>query len=366
MSVMALIIIPSQFRTCDRWKPLPYVWSLVGGRSYSWRTIYHHCDPCFDTDLLECITGGTPVLLAGDLNAKHKDWNSRLDSQIGVLLREFPSTNSCIVHGPNSPTTIPSCPTVTPEVLDIVVVKDFVLPVNLTVCSAISSDHFPVTVDLRSRSYLQTLPDRPSLKRVDWTHFQDHLSDRLNGNPRVYSFVYIDARLDRLANAIHEAISASAQKSQTAKQPLVSILPMILVNIREKNRLRRQWQIDRDSATKNRVNRLQRWIAIELKEWRNTQWADTIESLNPEDQSSWKMTKRVMRIPGGGSSTLLSLFGTVVRCCYFHYIFKISETNLSSPALLLFKAVSSLETRSLMSVSAMFCKALCFYEKCVF
>ena len=27
------------------------------------------------------------------------------------------------------------------------------------------------------------------------------------------------------------------------------------------------------------------------------QRADTIESLNPEDQSLWKMTKRVMRIP---------------------------------------------------------------------
>ena len=40
-----------------------------------------------------------------------------------------------------------------------------------------------------------------------------------------------------------------------------------------------------------------RWIAIELKEWRNAQWADTIESLNPKDQSLWKMTNRVMWIP---------------------------------------------------------------------
>ena len=93
------------------------------------------------------------------------------------------------------------------------------------------------------------------------------------------------------------SISATGPKSQPAKQPLVSIPPTILANIREKNRLRRQWQIVRYPATKNRVNLLQRWIVIELKEWRNVQWADTIESLNPEDQSLWKMTKRVMRIP---------------------------------------------------------------------
>ena len=34
-----------------------------------------------------------------------------------------------------------------------------------------------------------------------------------------------------------------------------------------------------------------------LNEWRNDQWSATLESLNPEDQSLWKMTKRVMRVP---------------------------------------------------------------------
>jgi hypothetical protein len=56
----------------------------------------------------------------------------------------------------------------------------------------------------------------------------------------------IDARLDVLTSAIHETMSASAPKSQTAKQPNISILPMILVNIQVENRLRRQWQIDRE------------------------------------------------------------------------------------------------------------------------
>jgi hypothetical protein len=55
----------------------------------------------------------------------------------------------------------------------------------------------------------------------------------------------IDARLDELTSAIHESMSASA-----AKQPLVTIPPTILVNICEKNSLRRQW-IDRDPDTKN-------------------------------------------------------------------------------------------------------------------
>ena len=67
--------------------------------------------------------------------------------------------------------------------------------------------------------------------------------ERLNGNPRVDSVEDIDARLDELTNAIHEAMAASAPKRQPAKQPLVSIHPTILANILEKNRLRRQYRL---------------------------------------------------------------------------------------------------------------------------
>jgi hypothetical protein len=38
-------------------------------------------------------------------------------------------------------------------------------------------------------------------------------------------------------------------------------------------------------------------VTYRLNEWRNEQWSDTVESLDSEDQSLWKMTKRVMRVP---------------------------------------------------------------------
>jgi hypothetical protein len=34
-----------------------------------------------------------------------------------------------------------------------------------------------------------------------------------------------------------------------------------------------------------------------LNEWQNEEWSDTLESLDSEDQSLCKMTKRVMRVP---------------------------------------------------------------------
>jgi hypothetical protein len=38
-------------------------------------------------------------------------------------------------------------------------------------------------------------------------------------------------------------------------------------------------------------------MTTQLNEWRNDQWSNALESLDPEDQSLWKMTKRVMSIP---------------------------------------------------------------------
>jgi hypothetical protein len=53
----------------------------------------------------------------------------------------------------------------------------------------------------------------------------------------------------------------------------------------------------RDPSLKPEVNRLQRSVTRRLNEWRNDQWSATLESLDPEDQSLWRIPKRVMRVP---------------------------------------------------------------------
>jgi hypothetical protein len=44
--------------------------------------------PLIESDLNGCLSGGLPVLMAVDLNAKHTDWNSRLITTRGALLRD--------------------------------------------------------------------------------------------------------------------------------------------------------------------------------------------------------------------------------------------------------------------------------------
>jgi hypothetical protein len=63
--------------------------------------------PLIGADLTACFGGGMPVLMAGDLNAKHVDWNSRLTTKRGKLLRDYADGNSCLIFEPDITTTNP-------------------------------------------------------------------------------------------------------------------------------------------------------------------------------------------------------------------------------------------------------------------
>ena len=74
--------------------------------------------PLMGTDLSASLSGGFPVLMAGDLNAKHVDWNLKLITTRGRRLSDCVNENSCLIYGPDTPTTIPYNSSATPDVLD--------------------------------------------------------------------------------------------------------------------------------------------------------------------------------------------------------------------------------------------------------
>ena len=57
--------------------------------------------PLIGADVTACFGGGLPVLMAGALNTKHVDWNSRLNTRRGKILREYADGYSCLIYGPS-------------------------------------------------------------------------------------------------------------------------------------------------------------------------------------------------------------------------------------------------------------------------
>jgi hypothetical protein len=101
----------------------------------------------------------------------------------------------------------------------------------------------------------------------------------------------IDTCIGSVIIAISGALEVSTPMSRPRADPRPPIPACIQDDIRLKDWLRRQWKLTRDPALKAEVNRLQRSGTLQLQEWRNGQWSCTLEALNPEDQSLWRLTK---------------------------------------------------------------------------
>jgi len=168
--------------------------------------------PLIGADLNACFGGGLPVLMAGDLNAKHVDWNTRLNTRRGKLLSEYADGNSCLIFGPDSPTTNPYNPLITPDVLDIVKTKNLSFLVYLTSCRALSSDHLAVLIDTSCRSSFHNPPDRSDFRRTDWASFQTQLEELIPFDSELHNEMAIDTCVENFSGAVLKALAASTPK----------------------------------------------------------------------------------------------------------------------------------------------------------
>jgi hypothetical protein len=74
-------------------------------------------------DMEASFGGGLPFLKAGDLNSNNTEWNSRLTMTRGKPVRDYTDGKSCLILGPDCPTTNPSNHYATPDVLDNVITR---------------------------------------------------------------------------------------------------------------------------------------------------------------------------------------------------------------------------------------------------
>jgi hypothetical protein len=62
--------------------------------------------PLIESEISKYLSGVFPVVMAADLNAKHTNWNWLTIARVS-LLRDYAIRNTCLMYGPDSPTTAP-------------------------------------------------------------------------------------------------------------------------------------------------------------------------------------------------------------------------------------------------------------------
>jgi hypothetical protein len=79
--------------------------------------------PQTGADLTDCFGWGLPFLMAGELNAKHMECNYRMTTRWRKFLRDYADDNSCLIFWPDTTTTNPYKPSLTPDVFGIVLTQ---------------------------------------------------------------------------------------------------------------------------------------------------------------------------------------------------------------------------------------------------
>nr|CAD7404735.1 unnamed protein product [Timema cristinae] len=161
----------------------------------------------------------------------------------------------------------------------------------------LDSDHNPVLVNLgRAVSFIDP-PEKPDLKRTDWDRFTNVLRERLGPTPTFRTAAEIDRGAEFITSAIKGSLEASTPRHRPKRAPQASLPDSILRHVREKNRLRKAWQISRDPVDKANWSRKVHAVREMVREYRNSVWEDKIESLCVQDRSLWQMTRNLMRVP---------------------------------------------------------------------
>ncbi|GJQ68734.1 hypothetical protein Trydic_g17266 [Trypoxylus dichotomus] len=126
-----------------------------------------------EADFRAVFGAGHPTILAGDLNCKHKSWNSKTTNTRRRQLAKIANKYDLTVESPEEDTHI-HIPTGSTDVLDIAVVKNVTTPYHLETVNDLTSDHLPVVMTLSLDKNLAAT----TTQTTNWLEFEKQLDPR--------------------------------------------------------------------------------------------------------------------------------------------------------------------------------------------
>lgn len=228
-----------------------------------------------------------PIIAAGDYNAKHTVWNSRLCTTRGRNLHTYTSMNGLEVHGPDSPTHYPRRANFRPDVIDVAITRN-VNVLNIHTIQDLSSDHVPVVVELNLEPNRQ---EPAEVQNTNWELFTETLNNKLGKLPALNTTKDVDNFVEHLTKSIHNAIKDCSRTVLRHPSNQLALPKHIQALIKKRNKTRKRWQRSRAEADKEEFDRLKYAVRTKIAKLKNERWQNTVESLDENLPTMWKISK---------------------------------------------------------------------------
>lgn len=247
-------------------------------------------------------TLGVRFIVGGDFNAKHPWWGSRLVNPKGTELYKCLVNKNLSALSTGSPTHWPSDPRKNPDLLDFIVYKGIQNhKLEIRSSNELSSDHTPVLLNYNVSVQLSTPRYHVLSSNTNIPLFQQYLDDNVNLNINIKSDIELDEAVEHFTKEIHNAANFSTPILNTSSQQHFSNFDVSLEIrqlISEKRRLRKRWQISRNSFDKRLFNKSCKDLKILLNKYKNAKTSQFLEEINNsryDEHLLWKATKFLKR-----------------------------------------------------------------------
>ncbi|GFR10752.1 RNA-directed DNA polymerase from mobile element jockey [Trichonephila clavata] len=223
--------------------------------------------PLLPQDLHQLFRNQNYVLIAGDLNAKHVSWSPNTQQNVaGHVIRRFCDSTGFPLSAPLEPTHFHK--SLNNTVIDMAISKGMTIT-EVSSIPELSSDHNPVLFEVSLDNF--TSPALSTYAFPNWSKFQTILTNTLPGNPKISNTDDIDNAIQNFNSTFKNAFNNSST-FKTINKPISCIPSVIRDKIKIKNRLRKDWQDTKYPPYKTQLNKLQKEIKNELKNFHRAQW----------------------------------------------------------------------------------------------
>ncbi|GFW66371.1 RNA-directed DNA polymerase from mobile element jockey [Trichonephila clavipes] len=234
-------------------------------------------------DFKKTFNSGSNCIIAGDYNAAHVSWHNAKSTRFGQALHKLiRDLRGAKLVAPQTATHLQSRQRFG-SVIDLAVFKHIPFNHSVRVINDLSSDHYPVILEINLNTSIIKNPEHLS---TNWYNFKFALNKKPLPTVELTSNDNIELAISELNQNFTEAfVEASKPKFNNAPKILS---PEIKFKIYQRNRLRKFWQRTRCPSIYSQFRTLSREIAKDIQAYSRVQWEKHIEALSPVDNTLWR------------------------------------------------------------------------------
>jgi len=239
---------------------------------------------------------GPKFFAAGDLNAKHTYWGSRLVTPKGRSLYNVITKADFDIVSSGTPTYWPSDRNKVPDIIDFGITKSLKMQhIKVESSLELSSDHTPTIVTIQSSPITQNPPpEKLTAHNTNWLSFKKYISSHISQNISLKTESDINKAIQEFTHIIQEAAKAATPKTEPKKPSSFNTPDEISALLREKRNVRREWQRFRSPQLKKKLKDLTKDLRRALKTKERIEFENFVSNLSPEkstNYSLWRATK---------------------------------------------------------------------------